>query len=120
MMAGATAQAGINLSSDGVTLHRMLGLKVPARLESRHRAKRKAMLQPVDCVVVDEALFCSADLLELMDEALREATDTFVAMMQDGVPRAQALACIPPFGFRSVLLLGDCSQLPSIPKRSMS
>lgn len=49
------------------------------------------MLSGVDVVLIDEALFMSAELLALVDIGLRRATDTYVQLTNTGVSDQEAL-----------------------------
>lgn len=108
------------LNAGGVTIHSQflfpLGSYLPegsanqyahlaffdrASLNRRHplNAARKKVLQGIDLLVIDEVSMCRADILDAIDQRLRQARNT---------PK--------PFGGVQLLMIGDLYQLPPIVK----
>lgn len=91
LMLGSTAQAASQLDASGQTVHRAFCLGVPAFLNRKKDKARRRMLSGVDVVLIDEALFMSAELLALVDIGLRRASDTYVQLTKGGVSDQEAL-----------------------------
>lgn len=108
------------LNAGGVTIHSQflfpLGSYLPegsanqyahlaffdrASLSRRHplNAARKKVLQGIDLLVIDEVSMCRADILDAIDQRLRQARNS---------PK--------PFGGVQLLMIGDLYQLPPIVK----
>ncbi|MEM6772141.1 MAG: ATP-binding domain-containing protein, partial [Bacteroidota bacterium] len=97
-----TGVAAIN--AKGVTIHSLFqlpfGVILPGMTEERSRrfsAKKLALLQSLDLLVIDEISMVRADVLDGIDEVLRR------------LRRSKA-----PFGGLQLLMIGDLHQLPPV------
>jgi len=122
MQAAVTATTGVaavNIKIAGTTtLHRFLHMTSGGGLSPSQDQTRWNFLQSIDLIVVDECGMITAEMLNHLDEALRMATHTYRSLIDGGMLKLDALARVQPFGYRSVVLSGDVSQLPAIPSGS--
>lgn len=90
------------LNANGSTMHNLIGLKshLPADLYVDYKtlSKKRAALDGVDAIVIDEISMVSAPLLDAMDRNLRRM-------------RAEPMT---PFGGLQVIMMGDPYQLPPV------
>jgi ATP-dependent DNA helicase PIF1 len=92
-----TGIAAIN--AKGQTIHSLfklgIGLSYPGTLPPNEKACR--VLKGVDCIIIDEASMVRSDLMDKIDERMREAKGSH-----------------EPFGGAQVIMIGDVFQLPPI------
>jgi ATP-dependent DNA helicase PIF1 len=103
VIAAPTGIAALNVR--GQTIHSLF--KLPPQLYRKGslspNTRLRSLLKRIDCLVIDEISMVRADIMDAIDERLREATgkDT-------------------PFGGKQVIMFGDVYQLPPIVEENLA
>lgn len=102
VVAAPTGIAALNVQ--GQTLHSLF--KLPTQLQKKGHLepdeKANTLLKRIDALVIDEVSMVRADVLDAIDERLRQACDNGL-----------------PFGGKQIIMIGDVFQLPPVVEKDL-
>lgn len=97
-VAAPTGTAALNV--DGVTLHRLCGMRQQDNVTTVSN-KRARGLNGLKLLIIDEVSMVRADMLDAVDIVLRNSVGSYAGAME-------------PFGGVTVVIVGDPAQLPPV------
>lgn len=102
VVAAPTGIAALNVQ--GQTIHSLFKLPTQLQKKGHLEANEKAntLLKRIDAIVIDEISMVRADVLDAIDERMRQACDNSL-----------------PFGGKQLIMIGDVFQLPPVVEKDL-